>query len=247
MDINLGTIQIQPKGAWESTVAYEYLNLIRYNNNSYICRSKIGAPTGTLPTDTNYFMLISTDGINGIDGTNGTTAREIQLRKTETKEIQWKYTDETEWHTLLPFSDLKGDTGPQGPQGENGAAATVPEATETVAGKIAIATESEVTDGAVSTKAVTPATLAKGKAGGVATLDPSGKVPLSQLPITQSTAVEPHTITAFDAAGEPSEITIGTETISISRDANGRLTAIQVGTTTYTAQYDADGRYTGLQ
>ena len=53
MDINLGTIQIQPKGAWESTVAYEYLNLIRYNNNSYICRSKIGAPTGTLPTDTN--------------------------------------------------------------------------------------------------------------------------------------------------------------------------------------------------
>ena len=47
MDINLGTIQIQPKGAWESTVAYEYLNLIRYNNNSYICRSKIGAPTGT--------------------------------------------------------------------------------------------------------------------------------------------------------------------------------------------------------
>ena len=72
MDINLGTIQIQPKGAWESTVAYEYLNLIRYNNNSYICRSKIGAPTGTLPTDTNYFMLISTDGINGIDGTNGT-------------------------------------------------------------------------------------------------------------------------------------------------------------------------------
>ena len=120
MDINLGTIQIQPKGAWESTVAYEYLNLIRYNNNSYICRSKIGAPTGTLPTDTNYFMLISTDGINGIDGTNGTTAREIQLRKTETKEIQWKYTDETEWHTLLPFSDLKGDTGPQGPQGARG-------------------------------------------------------------------------------------------------------------------------------
>ena len=120
MEINLGKIQIIPKDAWESTVAYEYLNLIRYNNNSYICRSKIGAPTGTLPTDTNYFMLISTDGINGIDGTNGTTAREIQLRKTETKEIQWKYTDETEWHTLLPFSDLKGDTGPQGPQGAQG-------------------------------------------------------------------------------------------------------------------------------
>lgn len=67
MDINLGTIQIQPKGAWESTVAYEYLNLIRYNNNSYICRSKIGAPTGTLPTDTNYFMLISTDGTTSLD------------------------------------------------------------------------------------------------------------------------------------------------------------------------------------
>ena len=189
MDINLGTIQIQPKGAWESTVAYEYLNLIRYNNNSYICRSKIGAPTGTLPTDTNYFMLISTDGINGIDGTNGTTASEIQLRKTETKEIQWKYTDETEWHTLLPFSDLKGDTGPQGPKGDTG---------------------------------------------------PQGENGAAEL-------ISPYTITAFDAAGEPSAITIGTETISITRDANGRLTAIQVGTTTYTAQYDADGRYTGLQ
>lgn len=192
MDINLGTIQIQPKGAWESTVAYEYLNLIRYNNNSYICRSKIGAPTGTLPTDTNYFMLISTDGINGIDGTNGTTAREIQLRKTETKEIQWKYTDETEWHTLLPFSDLKGDTGPQGERGP------------------------------------------KGDTG------PQGEKGAAE-------QISPYTITAFDAAGEPSAITIGTETISISRDANGRLTAIQVGTATYTARYDADGRYTGLQ
>ena len=120
-------------------------------------------------------------------------------------------------------------------------------ATETVKGVVELATPAEVLAGVDTEKAVTPATLAKGKAGGVATLDPSGKVPLSQLPITQSTAVEPHTITAFDAAGEPSEITIGTETISISRDANGRLTAIQVGTTTYTAQYDADGRYTGLQ
>ena len=197
MDINLGTIQIQPKGAWESTVAYEYLNLIRYNNNSYICRSKIGAPTGTLPTDTNYFMLISTDGI---DGANGTTAREIQLRKTETKEIQWKYTDETEWHTLLPFSDLKGDTGPQGPQGPQGD--TGPQGPQGPQGENGAAEQ-----------------------------------------------ISPYTITAFDAAGEPSAITIGTATITITRDADRRLSVIIDSSESgyiYRAQYDSDGRFTGL-
>ena len=215
MDINLGTIQIQPKGAWESTVAYEYLNLIRYNNNSYICRSKIGAPTGTLPTDTNYFMLISTDGINGIDGTNGTTAREIQLRKTETKEIQWKYTDETEWHTLLPFSDLKGDTGPQGPQGERGP------------------------DGYPGPRGP------QGPQGDTGPQGPQGP----QGDTGAAEQISPYTITAFDAAGEPSEITVGTATITITRDTNRRLTTMTDSSTPgyiYRAQYDSDGRFTGL-
>lgn len=215
MDINLGTIQIQPKGAWESTVAYEYLNLIRYNNNSYICRSKIGAPTGTLPTDTNYFMLISTDGINGIDGTNGTTAREIQLRKTETKEIQWKYTDETEWHTLLPFSDLKGDTGPQGSQGARGP------------------------DGYPGPQGPQGERGPKGDTG---PQGPQGEKGAAE-------QISPYTITAFDAAGEPSAITIGTATITITRDADRRLSVIIDSSESgyiYRAQYDSDGRFTGL-
>ena len=117
-------------------------------------------------------------------------------------------------------------------------------ATETVKGVVELATSAEVLAGVDTEKAITPATLKKGQANGVPSLDATGKVPRSQLPIT---AVEPYAITAFDAGGEPASMTIGTETISISRDANGRLTAIQVGAITYTALYDADGRYTGLQ
>lgn len=117
-------------------------------------------------------------------------------------------------------------------------------ATETVKGVVELATSAEVLAGVDTEKAITPATLKKGQANGVPSLDATGKVPRSQLPITD---VEPYAITAFDAGGEPASMTIGTETISISRDANGRLTAIQVGAITYTALYDADGRYTGLQ
>ena len=120
-------------------------------------------------------------------------------------------------------------------------------ATETVKGVVELATSAEVLAGVDTEKAITPATLKKGQANGVPSLDATGKVPISQLPIIPITAVEPYAITAFDAGGEPASMTIGTETISISRDANGRLTAIQVGAITYTALYDADGRYTGLQ
>ena len=52
MDINIGKILIQPKDTWISTQAYEYLNLVRYNKNLYICKSVTGAPVGTLPTNT---------------------------------------------------------------------------------------------------------------------------------------------------------------------------------------------------
>ena len=120
-------------------------------------------------------------------------------------------------------------------------------ATETVKGVVELATSAEVLAGVDTERAITPATLKKGQANGVPSLDATGKVPRSQLPMTQSPAVEPHTLTAFDAAGEPSEITISAEAVSTSRDANGRLTAIQVDAITYTALYDADGRYTGLQ
>ena len=110
MDINIGKILIQPKDNWNATTPYAYLNLVRYNKNLYICKSVTGAPVGTLPTNTSYYMHITADGID---------AQEIQLQKTAT-EIQWKRTGETTWTTLITLAAIKGDTGPKGDQGYTG-------------------------------------------------------------------------------------------------------------------------------
>ena len=119
MDINIGKILIQPKDNWNATTPYAYLNLVRYNKNLYICKSVTGAPVGTLPTNTSYYMHITADGID---------AQEIQLQKTAT-EIQWKRTGDITWTTLVALSaikgdkgdtGLKGDTGPKGDQGYTG-------------------------------------------------------------------------------------------------------------------------------
>ena len=110
MDINIGKILIQPKDNWNATTPYEYLNLVRYNKNLYICKSVTGAPVGTLPTNTSYYMHITADGID---------AQEIQLQKTAT-EIQWKRTGETTWTTLITLAAIKGDTGPKGDKGDTG-------------------------------------------------------------------------------------------------------------------------------
>ena len=110
MDINIGKILIQPKDNWNATTSYAYLNLVRYNKKLYICKSVTGAPAGTLPTNTSYYMETTQDGID---------AQEIQLQKTAT-EIQWKRTGETTWTTLITLAAIKGDTGAKGDQGLKG-------------------------------------------------------------------------------------------------------------------------------
>ena len=83
---------------------------MRYNKKLYICKSVTGAPAGTLPTNTSYYMETTQDGID---------AQEIQLQKTAT-EIQWKRTGETIWTTLITLAAIKGDTGAKGDQGLKG-------------------------------------------------------------------------------------------------------------------------------
>ena len=110
MDINIGKILIQPKDNWNATTPYAYLNLVRYNKKLYICKSVTGAPAGTLPTNTSYYMETTQDGID---------AQEIQLQKTAT-EIQWKRTGETTWTTLVTLAAIKGDKGDTGAKGDQG-------------------------------------------------------------------------------------------------------------------------------
>lgn len=59
---------------------------------------------------------------------------------------------------------------------------SLPDASESAKGVIGIASQTEVNEGANITKAVTPGALAKGKSGGVASLDTNGKILLSQIP-----------------------------------------------------------------
>lgn len=71
-------------------------------------------------------------------------------------------------------------------QGANGGISatkkTVRSASATQTGVVQLATQDEVNTGANTTKVITPATLGKGKAGGVASLDSNSKIITSQLP-----------------------------------------------------------------
>lgn len=71
-------------------------------------------------------------------------------------------------------------------QGVNGGISatkkTVRSASTTQTGVVQLATQDEVNTGANTTKVITPATLGKGKAGGVASLDSNSKIITSQLP-----------------------------------------------------------------
>lgn len=56
---NLGKILMTPKGAYDSTVAYEFLDIVSYNGGSYVCKK---AGTGNVPTNTEYWQLIAEKG-----------------------------------------------------------------------------------------------------------------------------------------------------------------------------------------
>lgn len=62
-----------------------------------------------------------------------------------------------------------------------------PEASEEVAGIIQVASSSDVNLAESSKKAVTPLSLGKGQANGVAKLDGDAKIPFNSLPIVVST------------------------------------------------------------
>lgn len=52
---NLGTVAMEPKGAYDNTVSYEKLNTVLYNDSTYMA---IKPTLGNLPTDTEYWQLI---------------------------------------------------------------------------------------------------------------------------------------------------------------------------------------------
>lgn len=65
---NLGRVAVVPKGTW-SAGTYKALDLVRYNDASYIAKST----TTALPTDTTYWTLVVSDGATGSTGPAGPT------------------------------------------------------------------------------------------------------------------------------------------------------------------------------
>ncbi|MBQ5757790.1 MAG: hypothetical protein IIV93_04665, partial [Clostridia bacterium] len=54
---------IRPRGAWSSSEDYGYLDLVSYQGSSYVATKTV--PTGTLPTDTGFWMLSAEKGLDG--------------------------------------------------------------------------------------------------------------------------------------------------------------------------------------
>ena len=107
MLINLGKIQPNPRGDWNSESTYTYLDIVRYANSSYICINNTAEIKNEIPTDSPNYCLIVKDGA------------ELLLRKTETT-IEWSRQGENDWHILLNLADIRGDQGIEGEIGARG-------------------------------------------------------------------------------------------------------------------------------
>lgn len=60
---DIGKVSITVEGAWSASKAYEALSMVSNNGSSYI--SKTDVPSGTLLTDTDYWMQIASAGQGG--------------------------------------------------------------------------------------------------------------------------------------------------------------------------------------
>ena len=107
MLINLGKIQPNPRGDWNSESTYTYLDIVRYANSSYICINNTAEIKNEIPTDSPNYCLIVKDGA------------ELLLRKTETT-IEWSRQGENDWHFLLNLADIRGEQGIEGEIGARG-------------------------------------------------------------------------------------------------------------------------------
>lgn len=70
-----GRVAMIPKGDYDATVTYQILDVVRYNDASYVAKK---SSTGMLPTDTEYWMLMTQDGLLVDDSFSETSERPVQ-------------------------------------------------------------------------------------------------------------------------------------------------------------------------
>lgn len=69
--INFGKVQPKPRGDYEPTKAYEFLNIVTLDGRSYICNDPDGAPIGFAPSDRRYWQSLNGPGEKGEKGDKG--------------------------------------------------------------------------------------------------------------------------------------------------------------------------------
>ena len=104
-----------PRGEYDATVEYGYNNVVFYNNRLYLMIKENGAIVGVLPTNTEYWQVITGDikGQTGATGPQGPRGLQGETGATGATGPQGPQGVQGE-------TGATGATGPQGPQGAQG-------------------------------------------------------------------------------------------------------------------------------
>lgn len=98
----LGKVCPTPKGVYNATAKYEKLDIIQHDGNGYMVLKEC---TGVLPSEGEYYMLLSARGSDGAKGTDGTDGKSAYQAAVEAG-----YTGtETEFATLMNSIASKQD------------------------------------------------------------------------------------------------------------------------------------------
>lgn len=96
----LGKVCPTPKGVYNATAKYEKLDIIQHDGNGYMVLKEC---TGVLPSESEYYMLLSargSDGAKGADGTDGAAGADGKSAYQAAVEAGYTGT-ETEFATLM--------------------------------------------------------------------------------------------------------------------------------------------------
>ena len=106
----IGKVAINPCGEWKEHTVYERLDFVTYKKNSYLCKKDYDSSDEILPTNTEYWMQVSSS-IVGNQGTHGTQGTQGNQGRQGTQGFQG----------VRGFQGVQGLQGTQGNQGNKGA------------------------------------------------------------------------------------------------------------------------------
>ncbi len=103
--LKIGRVRMGLKGTWSADTAYEALDAVFYEGQTYVATQTV--PVSTVTTNTSFWQLIAQKGADGVDGAPGTDGIDGETGPIGVGETG-------------PQGDT-GNTGPQGNIGETGA------------------------------------------------------------------------------------------------------------------------------